>query len=1135
MPKLPDTLGALNIPRASNGIARVDTSSAIGIREQGFQSALQGIAGGVQQVQTANDTSELANAQSQFLQAKVAADNGYNDDKDWQTIPTRYGAQVDKARNDSAQMISNPTARNQFLRDSALETQRGSIQIGQLAKSKEGDQGRANLIVGLNNNINTASVTSDTNTRAGLLSAMGAQIDSAVGKGYLDQEGGAKLKIDYGNQYIAQRQNQLMTTLNGQLNTIVANTDANPDINAAIKSIDQASAQYAGSLPADKLTEVTLKAKNLAFETMLKSDNISAAKAFQTVHGQLPLNTVPPQAQPTQQLMDRITSVGEYGKTGARNAASGALGRYQVLPSTAREVAAQIGVPYDPIKLQYDDAYGRQIATAYMGNMLTKFNGNVTLATAAYNGGPARVDDWIRQYGDPRTGNISDAQFTAYIPFDETRAYVGRVVGGMAVPNQQISDPILKSAVAQYPRLAKYAQNTVVVQKQNPAGDDRMLESYPPWESENPNPGKQTTELYTGGTDAEKGTLVAGDMLHYIGGIDPRTGKPVDAQFHAFKDQLIKSLTPDQLKGERAYYNQTKDSYGGSTRTFDQWMEGSRADELMMGYLTPDKSDSFKHYYSPQQKQILDQAKSYLQQADQQQSDTATNITQIGGNPADMPRYNAIIDAKRNREDSQNEAQWNATKRKLSGQWDSHIASLQSTGKGTLTLSDYQQSLSPDDYAELEQQQNQALQINGAVQPIVVGTPQEAADAIDKLRPVGGDPDFASKQKAYETATTLRDQRIEGLQKDPAAYVLQNDPSAADAAAEIDNLDMNDPEQATQAKVDLDIVRSSQRRLGVPDDQIKPLTEARASAIGMQLMTAEPAKVTALLDQYSSTYGADGTKQILAAKGVAPGMRYIAMMGNPADAVLRQRAVMAAQMPHDDLVNGMKLKSITEDQVRKAVDAVVPQALANRPGWASYETGMTNTAMSLIGQGMSQDQAIDAVYAPWKRQYNTTDSLSVPTTYDIDKVTSGLDGAVQNLSKFDIDPKGGGVTGVSYNWTVEQTQQSLKLDHVWATTPDETGAILTYGNHGDGLPGAPVMLKNGQRLIVKFADAEAGSFGRVVRGHPRAGGPLPPIAPAPVIAPTAPVTKPAMPSVPVAPTAPRAPRAPRAPVAPTVQ
>lgn len=962
MPTLPSTLGALNIPRASNGIARVDTASAVGIREQGIQSALQGAASGFQQVQNANDSSDLANAQSQFLQAKVAADNGYNDDNDWQSMPARYGAQVDKARNDSAQMISNPTVRNQFLRDSALETQRGTIQIGQLAKSKESDQGRANLIVGLNNNINTASMTSDTNTRAGLLNAMGGQIDSAVGKGYLDQEAGAKLKIDYGNQYIAQRQNQLMTTLNGQLNTIVANTDANPDINAAIKSIDQASAQYVGSLPSDQLAQTTLKAKNLAFETMLKSDNISASKAFQTVHGQQPINTVPSQAQPTQQLMDRITSVGEYGKTGARNAASGALGRYQVLPSTAREVAAQIDVPYDPIKLQYNDDYGRQIATAYMGNMLTKYNGNVTLATAAYNGGPARVDDWIRQYGDPRTGNISDAQFTASIPFDETRAYVGRVVGGMAVPSQ------------------------------NPA--------------------------------------------------------------------------------------QTQD------------------------------------------------------------------ITQIGANPADMPRYNAIIDAKRNREDSQNEAQWNANKRELDEKWDSHIASLQSTGKGTLTLSDFAQSVSPDVMSELERQQNQALQINGAVQPIVVGTPQEASAAIDKLRPVGGDPDFASKQKAYETATTLRDQRIEGLQKDPAAYVLQNDPSAADAAAEIDNLDMNDPEQATQAKVDLDIVRSSQRRLGVPDDQIKPLTEARASAIGMELMTAEPAKVTALLDQYSSTYGADGAKQILAAKGVAPGMRYIAMMGNPGDAVLRQRAVMAAQMPHDDLVNGMKSKAITEDQVRQAVDKVVPQALANRPGWASYETGMTNTAMSLIGQGMSQDQAVDAVYAPWKRQYNTTGSLSVPATYDIDKVTSGLDGAVQNLSKFDIDPKGGGPTGVSANWTVEQTQQSLKLDHVWATTPDETGAILTYGNHGDGLPGSPVMLKNGQRLIVKFADAEAGSFGRVLPGHPRGGGPLPPIAPEPVVAPTAPVSKPSVPTAPTAPmapvaptapVAPRAPRAPKAPIAPTVQ
>ena len=49
------------------------------------------------------------------------------------------------------------------------------------------------------------------------------------------------------------------------------------------------------------------------------------------------------------------------------------------------------------------------------------------LVAAGYNAGPGRPQQWLQDYGDPRTGQIDPVDWIELIPFDETRNYVMRV------------------------------------------------------------------------------------------------------------------------------------------------------------------------------------------------------------------------------------------------------------------------------------------------------------------------------------------------------------------------------------------------------------------------------------------------------------------------------------------------------------------------------------------------------------------------------------------------------------------------------------------------------------------------------------------------------------------------------------
>jgi len=101
---------------------------------------------------------------------------------------------------------------------------------------------------------------------------------------------------------------------------------------------------------------------------------------------------------------------------------AGALGKSQILIPTAEDVAKSLGETLDVDRLKNDKAYNERLGKEYYRQMREKY-GDPTLAAAAYNGGPGRVDEWLQKYGDPRNGDISMSDWVEKIPIEETRDY----------------------------------------------------------------------------------------------------------------------------------------------------------------------------------------------------------------------------------------------------------------------------------------------------------------------------------------------------------------------------------------------------------------------------------------------------------------------------------------------------------------------------------------------------------------------------------------------------------------------------------------------------------------------------------------------------------------------------------------
>ena len=118
----------------------------------------------------------------------------------------------------------------------------------------------------------------------------------------------------------------------------------------------------------------------------------------------------------------------------------------QLMPGTAREQAAKLGVGYDSRRLQEQD-YNVMLGSAYFQRMMNTWDGSVPLAVASYNAGPGNVRKWINAYGDPRSGRVDVISWIEAIPFGETKGYVQRVIENSVVYDSLNPQPASRTAL----------------------------------------------------------------------------------------------------------------------------------------------------------------------------------------------------------------------------------------------------------------------------------------------------------------------------------------------------------------------------------------------------------------------------------------------------------------------------------------------------------------------------------------------------------------------------------------------------------------------------------------------------------------------------------------------------------------
>ncbi len=389
------------VARPATGVSSVDISP-IARSNQQVADAIGRVGGAFAQAAQEEDRLALGRAQSELIKGQLQLQSDFERDNDYGTMQKRYDDQTAKLSGELGNQITSPRLREEFNNWAGIQNARGQQQVRSMAWGKEKDSNIASLTQTLQDNSNSYMNTTDEHAREQIALSTNNLISGATAKNYITATQGQSLSRSWvtdtakGSLSMLTPQQRISAIQNGGgLTSFIPADDKKKILDAAAQeSINE----KIGGVKLSMLDPSVFSGYDVG--NGIDSGILHAAMIQQESGGR---------------------HFDDSGKLITSSA--GARGIGQIMPGTGQSP----GFGITPLQNDSVDEHMR-VSREYTDAMIKRYNGNPVLALAAYNAGPGKVDEWIKQYGDPRKGDISDEGFANSIPFAETQNYVATVM-----------------------------------------------------------------------------------------------------------------------------------------------------------------------------------------------------------------------------------------------------------------------------------------------------------------------------------------------------------------------------------------------------------------------------------------------------------------------------------------------------------------------------------------------------------------------------------------------------------------------------------------------------------------------------------------------------------------------------------
>lgn len=197
MPRLPDynDLGGRPTPNGQQPVTSIRTGQ-VAQAVANFGETLSGVGDQIyarnQREREKADKFSYAKANSGFIQEKIAALSDLGKDQDYPTYEKRFQERMQKAKESSLELVTDPSDRQMLEEQLNLQVAQGLAEVQKKAWVEEVDAGRADLDFLNSNNRAAYLAAQDEATRVQIIKSTAEAIEGARRKGYLSSEEATK-------------------------------------------------------------------------------------------------------------------------------------------------------------------------------------------------------------------------------------------------------------------------------------------------------------------------------------------------------------------------------------------------------------------------------------------------------------------------------------------------------------------------------------------------------------------------------------------------------------------------------------------------------------------------------------------------------------------------------------------------------------------------------------------------------------------------------------------------------------------------------------------------------------------------------------------------------------------------------